>query len=157
MQKLVPLFPFLLTAIMTLYSYGQDKQRSFHPATSRSAEIKKWEDLKFGAFVHFNDNTFMGTEFSKNTDPDVFNPEKLDMDGMVEAFKEAGVSYAVLTARHTSGFCLWNSKTTSFDVESGKTGVDVVGEFVNACRKYEVKPCFYYCLWGGKWKPWDWN
>ena len=131
--------------------------KTFHPATSRTSEIEEWESLRFGAFVHFNDNTFIGTEFSKNTDPAVFNPTKLDVDQMISAFHEAGIKYAVLTTRHTSGFCLWDSKTTSFDVASSPAGVDVVKLFVDACLKYDVKPCLYYCLWGGKWKPWEWN
>jgi hypothetical protein len=29
---------------------------------------------------------------------------------------------------------------------------------VTACRKYSIKPCLYYCLWGNKdWNPKDWN
>jgi alpha-L-fucosidase len=35
---------------------------------------------------------------------------------------------------------------------------DVVKLFTDACRKYDIKPCFYYCLWGGKsWNPANWN
>jgi hypothetical protein len=30
--------------------------------------------------------------------------------------------------------------------------------FVEACRKYNIKPCFYYCLWGNNdWNPANWN
>jgi hypothetical protein len=30
--------------------------------------------------------------------------------------------------------------------------------FVDACRKNDIKPCIYYCLWGGKdWNPAAWN
>ncbi|MCX6253569.1 MAG: alpha-L-fucosidase, partial [Bacteroidia bacterium] len=34
---------------------------------------------------------------------------------------------------------------------------DVLQMFVEACRKYDIKPCFYYCLWGNNWLPWLWN
>ncbi len=148
----------LFFSLLTLpVSCSSDSMRSFHPATGKTSETEEWESLRFGAFVHFNDNTFMGTEFSKNTDPAVFNPTNLDIDQMVATFHEAGVKYAVLTTRHTSGFCLWDSETTTFDVASSPAGVDIVKQFTDACRKYDVKPCLYYCLWGGKWKPWEWN
>ena len=55
-------------------------------------------------------------------------------------------------------FCLWDSKVTSFDVASSPYSKDVVRIFVEACRKYEIKPCLYYCLWGNKdWNPATWN
>lgn len=147
------IFPIL----MIMISCGSHEIKTIHPATSRTSEIEEWESLRFGAFVHFNDNTFMGTEFSKNADPSVFNPSNLGIDQMFSGFHDAGVKYAVLTTRHTSGFCLWDSKTTEFDVASSPVKVDIVKQFVEACRKYDVKPCLYYCLWGGSWKPWEWN
>ncbi len=128
------------------------------PATKPTKQLKKWEKLKFGAFVHFNDNTFLQREFSQNTNPQNFNPTNIDFDGMMATFKKAHVKYAVLTTRHTSGFCLWDSKYTEFDVMKSAYPKDVVQQFVNACKKYGIKPCLYYCLWGGKgWQPWKWN
>jgi len=51
-----------------------------------------------------------------------------------------------------------DSKTTQFDVANSPFKRDVVKLFVDACRKHNIKPCLYYCLWGGKdWQPWDWN
>jgi alpha-L-fucosidase len=134
------------------------KCREHLPASNRTTIVADWEDLHFGAFVHFNDNTFIEKEISKNTDPAVFNPQVVDFDGMMKTFREAGIRYAVLTTRHTSGFCLWDSKVTGFDVGASPYRKDVVRLFVKACRKYGIRPCLYYCLWGGKdWNPADWN
>lgn len=130
----------------------------YSPSSHRSKALSDWEDLRFGAFVHFNDNTFLEKEFSKNTDPKAFNPKCIDFDGMMTTFRKAGVKYAVLTTRHTSGFCLWDSKLTSFDVANSAYPHDVVKLFVASCRKFGIKPCLYYCLWGGGgWFPWEWN
>ena len=63
------------------------------------------------------------------------------------------MKYAVLTTRHTSGFLLWDSATSDFDVASSGNTTDVCKEFVKECRKQGLAPAFYYCLWGGK----DWN
>jgi alpha-L-fucosidase len=130
----------------------------FSPAANRNDRISRWESLKFGAFVHFNDNACIEQEISKNTDHGVFNPQKLDFNAMMSTLQKAGVKYAVLTTRHTSGFCLWDSKTTRFDVASSPYKRDVVRMFVDACRMHDIKPCFYYCMWGNKdWNPASWN
>jgi alpha-L-fucosidase len=126
--------------------------------TNRTTSLRRWENLRFGAFVHFNDNTFLGKEISQNTDPKIFNPRKIDFEGMMQTFQKAGIHYAVLTARHTSGFCLWDSKATEFDIQNSAYPHDVVKLFVNACRKFNIEPCLYYCLWGNKeWNPAQWN
>lgn len=134
------------------------KYKEHLPANRQTATIAQWEDLRFGAFVHFNDNTFINKEISKNDDPKNFNPPEIDFIGMMETFKKAGIKYAVLTTRHTSGFCLWDSKVTNFDIANSTFQQDVVRLFVDACIKFDIKPCFYYCLWGGKdWNPAQWN
>ncbi len=130
----------------------------FSPAVAKTDRIARWEALRFGAFVHFNDNTCVEHEISRNTDPGVFNPVRLNFDAMMATLREAGVTYAVLTTRHTSGFCLWDSRTTQFDVASSPFKRDVVKLFVDACRKHGIKPCFYYCMWGNTaWDPAGWN
>ena len=61
------------------------------------------------------------------------------------------MTYAVLTARHTSGFLLWDSATTEFDVAASGKRIDVVGAYVRQCRENRIAPGIYYCLWGGQW------
>ncbi len=148
----------LSIGVILLFSGLKTGESDFSPEIKRTRNIAKWEKLRFGAFVHFNDNTCLVKEFSKNTDPSVFNPANLDFDSMMATFQEAGVKYAVLTTRHTSGFCLWDSKVTQFDVANSPFKKDVVALFVEACRKHDIKPCLYYCLWGSKdWNPVNWN
>ena len=149
----------LLFVCILLFSFcPSGRKKGFEPAQKRTAVLSEWEDLRFGAFVHFNDNTCSVVEISKNTDPAIFNPVNLDFDKMMTTFQKAGVKYAVLTTRHTSGFCLWDSKMTKFDVASSPFRKDVVKLFVEACRKHRIKPCFYYCLWGNdRWNPKNWK
>lgn len=144
--------------IAVFVSCTQVVKTGFLPANQKTEAIAEWESLRFGAFVHFNDNTCLVKEFSKNTDPAVFNPVNLDFGSMMATFQEAGVKYAVLTTRHTSGFSLWDSKVTQFDVAESPFKKDVVKLFVDACRKHDIKPCLYYCLWGHPdWNPVNWN
>jgi len=134
--------------------YKVDLKTHHEPATNGTGLIKNWENYRFGGFFCFNDNQFNGEEFSKNKDSKLFNPSKLDISCWVQAMKKAGMNYAVLTTRHTSGFLLWDSATTEFDVGNSPGKPDVVGEFVKECRKVGIAPAFYYCLWGGgRWMP----
>ena len=134
--------------------YKVDLKPRHEPATNRTGIIKQWERWRYGAFFCFNDNQFTGEELSKNKDAKLFNPSKLDIAGWAKTMKSAGMRYAVLTTRHTSGFLLWDSPTTELDVGSSPGKTDVAGEFVKECRKAGIAPAFYYCLWGGKdWMP----
>lgn len=134
-------------------TYRIDLSQRHSPASEPNALLKTWESYRLGAFVCFNTNQYSGIETCRTTDAKAYNPEQLDVARWVAAFKSAGMKYAVLTTRHTSGFLLWDSATTNFDVASSGNTTDVCGEFVKECRKQGLAPAFYYCLWGGKWKP----
>lgn len=55
--------------------------------------------------------------------------------------------YAVLTAKHMSGFCLWPSEWTDYHVGKSPVPVDVVGEFVSACEEEGIVPGLFYTSW----------
>ena len=57
------------------------------------------------------------------------------------------MKYAVLTAKHTTGHCLWPSKKTDYTVANNENRTDVVAAFVDACRERGVIPGLYYCSW----------
>lgn len=123
------------------------------PAMEKTAALQRWESYKLGAFVCFNTNQFTGDEICRTRDPKVYNPAELDVRGWVDAMSLAGMRYAVLTTRHTSGFLLWDSATTDFDVGSSGNTTDVVQAFTEECRKQGIAPGLYYCMWGGEWEP----
>lgn len=138
----------------SIVTYQLDLQHHYEPATTDTGIVRRWEGYRFGGFVCYNDNQFTGGEYSKNKDPKVYNPSKLNVAGWAVTMKNAGMKYAVLTTRHTSGFLLWHSATTGFDVGASGNKTDVAGEFVKECRRHGIAPGFYYCLWGGKsWMP----
>jgi alpha-L-fucosidase len=55
--------------------------------------------------------------------------------------------YAVLTAKHVAGHCLWPSRHTDYAVQESDSTVDVVERFVRACERRGVLPGLYYCSW----------
>ncbi len=128
-----------------------EEKRHYCPAKTQTAALAEYEALKFGVFVHFNMQQFVYTndEFTQERDPSVWNPDKLDVEQWFRQWSGAGVKYAILTVKHTSDFCLWDTKTTEANAMNSPIPVDIVAEFVKYARKYDIKPCLYYCIWGG--------
>ena len=111
-------------------------------------KLKEWQDLKYGMFICFGMNTYLVNEFPFGQTPiEKYNPQKLDVDQWIRVAKEAGMKYAVLTAKQVDGLCLWPSKYSDYTVENSKIKTDVVKEFMVACTKYDIKPAIYYCSW----------
>ncbi len=123
------------------------------PDSTATPRMKQWIDYHYGMFIHFNINTFVGTEHVSNPPlATTYAPTALDVDSWVRLAKDAGMKYAVLTAKHDGGFCLWDSKVQfhgkefDYDVAASGNKTDVVQAFVDACKKYGIAPGFYYCL-----------
>lgn len=75
-----------------------------------------------------------------------FDPKHCDMGQWMAAAKEAGMRYAVLTAKHHDGFCLYDSAYTSFKSTNTACGRDFVREFLEAARAYGLRAGLYFSL-----------
>ena len=75
-----------------------------------------------------------------------FDPIDYDPKKWARAAKEAGMKYAVLTAKHHDGFCLFDSKLTDFKATNTKAGRDLVREYLEAFRSEGLKVGLYYSL-----------
>lgn len=104
-------------------------------------------DLRFGMFIHFNIPTYMNQDWA---DPEasssLFNPTRLDCNQWAAAAKSANMSYGCLTTKHHSGFSIWDTKTTSYNVMNSPLKRDVVKEFTEAFRKAGLKVMLYYSI-----------
>jgi alpha-L-fucosidase len=77
---------------------------------------------------------------------DEFNPVHYDPRAWARAAKEAGMKYAVLTAKHHDGFCLFDSQLTGYKSTNTRCGRDLVREFLDAFRAEGLKVGLYYSL-----------
>ena len=73
-----------------------------------------------------------------------FNPTDYHPEEWLAAAKEAGFTYAVFTTRHHDGFAMWPSDVGDFSTKNYLGGRDLVGEYVDACRKVGLKVGLYF-------------
>ncbi|HUU89730.1 MAG TPA: alpha-L-fucosidase [Phycisphaerae bacterium] len=117
-----------------------------------SAAQVAWQDCEVGLLYSF-DLAIAAQRFARNNtvrerlDPKLYNPTKLDTDQWIEAAKAAGARYAVFTATHFNGFMQWQSDLYPYGCKQaawrGGKG-DVVGDFVESCRKAHIEPGIYF-------------
>ncbi len=112
---------------------------------------------RFGMFIHFGLYAMGGrgewirsqeyisdAEYQKFFEE--FNPDKLDVRAWAKSAKAAGMKYAVLTAKHHDGFCLFDTKYTDFNVMNTPYGKDIVRDYVDAMREEGIRVGLYYSL-----------
>lgn len=108
---------------------------------------QQFVDLRFGMFIHFNIPTYMNQDWpDPEASPAIFNPTKLNCDQWAKAAKSAHMSYGCLTTKHHSGFCIWDTKTTDYNVMNSPLKRDVVKEFTDAFRANGLKVMLYYSI-----------
>lgn len=120
---------------------------SVSQTTSLDALQRRFVDLRFGMFIHFNMPTYVDEDWpDPDASPELFNPVKLDCRQWARAAKSAGMTYGCLTTKHHSGFCIWDTKTTDYSVMSSPFKRDVVKEYVDAFRAEKLDVMLYYSI-----------
>jgi len=133
---LLLIFPSLLKA-----------QKDNTPVKPLSELQQQFIDLRFGMFIHFNIATYANQDWpDPELSPSVFNPTKLNCDQWAKAAKSANMSYGCITTKHHSGFCIWDTKTTDYNVMNSPLKRDVVKEFTDAFRANGLKVFLYYSI-----------
>lgn len=112
-----------------------------------------WQVAERVAVFHYDLHVFDGKQYvqSRNRitpieDYNIFNPEQLDTDQWIKSIKEAGFKIAILTATHETGFALYQSDVNPYclkAVEWRNGEGDIVRDFVESCRKYDIEPGIY--------------
>jgi len=116
-----------------------------------------WRNARFGMFIHFgayavpargewvkSDEKLTTAQYQKYVE--AFNPVDFDAKKWAKIAKAAGMKYAVLTAKHHDGFCMFDSKLTSYTISHYFHGRDLVREFLDAFRAEGIKVGLYYSL-----------
>ena len=120
---------------------------------------KEWfTDMGFGMFIHWSIDVQLGAIISHNVAvaskdyqdqyfkelPKTFNPKKFEPEEWTKLAKLAGMKYMVFTAKHHNGFCMWETKTSEFNIMNSGFGEDILKEIIDAFRKYDIAIGLYF-------------
>ncbi len=132
------------------------------------ARKEKWfYEAKFGAFIHFGvysvlEGAYQGkvqrpryaewiwadAKISAAEYREVamtFNPVEFDAQQWVKIFKDNGMKYVVITAKHHDGFALFDSAVSDFNmVDATPFKRDIIKELSEACHRNGLKFGVYY-------------
>jgi len=115
-------------------------------------------DMGFGMFIHWSMDSQVGAVISHsmagasedylqrfiNDLPKTFNPRKFYPEDWAVLAKLAGMKYVVFTAKHHSGFCMWETKTTEFNIMNTPFKRDILKEVLEAFRKQGLAIGIYF-------------
>ncbi|MCD6333278.1 MAG: alpha-L-fucosidase [Bacteroidales bacterium] len=124
--------------------------------TNREA-LTRWQNLRFGMFVHWGPVSQMGTEIGWSRGKEIpiskydslyltFNPEFFDAGEWIRIAKETGMKYFIITAKHHDGFCLWPTKYNDYNISNTPFHRDVLKELETACKDQGVLFGTYYSI-----------
>lgn len=121
-----------------------------------------FRQARYGLFIHYGPYSDIGRhEWSmcyERTPVDEYRSSvssefgrDVNVEEWCQLAKAAGMKYACLTAKHHDGFCLFETKTTEFNAPI-LLDRDLIGEFVEACRKHHLRIGIYFSVadWSDK-------
>lgn len=126
-------------------------------ASNRFERMNWFRAARYGLFIHYGLYSQLGrgewVQVEEDIEPDeyaklahTFAPKEGCCREWARMAKDAGMKYMVLTTRHHEGFSLWNSKVNPFNSMNFGPKRDIVREFVDACREYDLKIGLYSSL-----------
>ena len=108
----------------------------------------KWQELEFYGFLHYGLNTYLEIEWGDGSAAlDILNPSDMDVEQWIVSMKAAEMKGIVMFCKHHDGFCLWDTKTTSYNIMNTPYGKDLLKEVADACVKYDMKLGLYLSPW----------
>jgi alpha-L-fucosidase len=126
-------------------------------SAARAARMKWWHDARFGMFIHWGAYSTIGRhEWAMENEgiptseyepyAKQFKPKPNAPRDFARLARRAGQKYMVMTTKHHEGFCLFDTKTTSYCAPKQGPGRDLVREYVDAARAEGLRVGFYYSL-----------
>ncbi len=130
-------------------------ERNTHLTPVDDQRLGWFREARFGMMIHFGLYSVLErgewVMFAEHIPSDEyarlaerFAPSQCDITRWVSAARDAGMKYAVFTARHHDGFCLYDSRVSNFSSVRTAAKRDFVAEFVRAARSAGLKVGLYY-------------
>ena len=141
---------YLLLLLIPLSVYGQKD--------NKPESVERFMDMGFGMFIHWSMDSQLGAVISHSMAgasddylerfttqlPKTFNPIKFNPKEWAVLAKLAGMKYVVFTAKHHSGFCMFDTKTTPFNIMNTPFERDATKEILDAFRAEGIATGLYF-------------
>lgn len=134
------------------YLQGHEAAWAHNP---REANRQWFEQARFGLFIHYGLYSALGAgewvqfqqqipvaEYAKLRD--TFTAVDFDADFITDLAIETEMKYITLVTCHHDSFCLWDSKTESFNSINSPCGRDLVRELAAQCARKGLGFFTYY-------------
>jgi alpha-L-fucosidase len=120
-----------------------------------SAAQLAWHRMEVEMFVCLDPCTWQDREYDNHsTLLAAINPDKLDADQWCHAAKSFGAGQILFVAKHTGGFCWWQTATSDYGIKNtpykGGKG-DVLREVSEACKRNGLRLGVYISPHDDKW------
>lgn len=146
--------------------------------------IERWQELSFGMFIHLGvysmfGGVYRGEKITKGYSEQIMqfgaiskeeylkkaremHLECFHPDEIVSLAKKTGMTYLLFTSKHHDGFCMFDTKTTDFNVmKQTPFRKDMVSLLSEACKRQGLGFGIYFSLvdWnlGHEMDPDNWN
>lgn len=129
--------------------------RTWSNAATRADTLALFRRAEYGLFMHYGLYSLLGRgewvqfneripikEYEKLAEK--FTAERFDAEAITKLAMDAGMGYINITTRHHDGFCLWNTKETSFNSVNSPARRDLIDELANACARRNLGLFLYY-------------
>jgi len=128
------------------------------PSRNRPGRVAWFQDLGLGMFIHWSVDAQLGSVISHSmvgaSDeylnrfieelPRTFEPKKFEPRAWARLARVAGMRYVVFTTKHHSGFCMFETETTDFNVSNTPYGRDITREVIEAFRAEDIGIGIYF-------------
>jgi alpha-L-fucosidase len=122
------------------------------------ARLEWFRDQGFGLFIHWTVDGSLGGVISHSMVgadeeylqrylqflPTIFNPHKFNPKDWAALAKLAGIRYVVPTAKHHNGFCMFETRTTPYNVMNTPFHRDITKEVLEAFKEQGIEPGLYF-------------
>ncbi|HTH53292.1 MAG TPA: alpha-L-fucosidase [Edaphobacter sp.] len=130
----------------------------FTSSLNKADRVEWFRDQGFGLFIHWSVDSQLGVTISHslvgasedytnrfyNDLPKTFDPVKFDPSEWARLARLAGVKYVVFTAKHHSGFGMYATATTPFNIMNTPFHRDITAEVLKAFREQGIAPGLYF-------------
>ena len=131
---------------------------SQEPARNLPQREEWFSDLALGMFIHWSVDSQLGSVISHSLAgasddyaeryfaelPATFEPKQFNPADWARLAKIAGMRYVMFTAKHHSGFCMFDTETTDFSVMHTPFKRDITKEVIEAYRREGIAVGLYF-------------